>query len=59
MLSAPNDMAPVTKCFTMDSTGSTSSMGVGFAAFFQPKKSRIKMGESFVSTKAAHSLNFL
>ena len=59
ILSAPNDMAPVTKCFTMLSTGSTSSIGVGFAAFFHPKKSRMKIGFSFASTIFSHSWNFL
>ena len=58
MLRAPKLMAPVTKCFTMESTGSTSSRGVGVAAFFHPMKSRMKIGLSFSSTIDAHSLNF-
>ena len=56
---APNDIAPVTKCFTMLATGSTSSIGVGFSAFLKPRKSLRNIGRSLLSTLAAHSLNFL
>ena len=55
---APNDMAPATKCFTILSTGSTSSIGRGVDAFLKPRKSRRKMGDSFSSTNLDHSLNF-
>ena len=57
LLMAPNDIAPVTKWRTMSSTGSTSSMGMGF--FWKPKKSRRKIGCGFSSTKRENSLNFL
>ena len=30
--SEPSDMAPVTKCFTISASGSTSSSGIGVAA---------------------------
>ena len=57
LLMAPNDMAPVTKCFTMFSTGSTSSMGTGF--FLNLKKSLRKTGEVFSSARRVNSLNLL
>ena len=53
---APNDIAPVTKCFTIFSTGSTCSMGIGF--LLNVKKSRRNIGDCFSSTLRVNSLNF-
>ncbi len=53
--SAPNDMAPATKCFTISLTGSTSSMLMGWR--LKPKKSRMKTGFCCSSTIFDHSLN--
>ena len=55
LLIAPNEMAPVTKCLTIFSTGSTCSTGMGF--LLNRKKSRRKIGLSLWSTRAVNSLN--
>ena len=52
---APNDMAPVTKCFTMLSTGSTSLMSMGERR--KSRKSRRNMGSSLLSARCVNSLN--
>ena len=57
LLMAPNDMAPVTKCLTMSSTGSTLSMSMGLR--LNPKKSRRNIGRLFPSAILVNSLNFL
>ena len=57
LLIAPKDMAPVTKCFTISSTGSTSSTGIGF--LLKRKKSRMNTGELFLSARLVNSLNLL
>ncbi len=44
---APKLMAPVTKCFTIDSTGSTLSISIGLRLI--SKKSRINIGRSLLS----------
>ncbi len=54
--SAPNDMAPVTKCFTISLSGSTSSMLMGCC--FHPMKSRRNIGCSFSSARRANCLYF-
>ena len=57
LLRAPNDIAPVTKCLTMDSTGSTSLRSMGALACLKSKKSRMKMGSSFSSAIFVYFLN--
>ena len=56
-LMAPKDMAAPTKRFTISSTGSTSSIGMGLC--LKPKKSLRNMGSLWPSTMEVNSLNFL
>ena len=55
--SDPKDIAPVLKRFTIEETGSTSSIGTGFPAGTNCMRPRSVCGRAS-STRAVYSLNF-